>query len=88
MVQLRTKSPMKVVRLLQSTYPGATVEFEKVQGTRRHNFLVVSEKFSSMREWCRIRTVWQQLGDNLSTTELMHLGMVMPLKPDQVVSGE
>jgi stress-induced morphogen len=83
MARVSAKFPEKLVAELKSRL-GATVESEKLPGSTRYSFLVISDKFKKKSPARRQEMVWKIVDDSLSQDEAFKISIILPVEPSEV----
>lgn len=80
----QSRFPDKLKKALKEELPSATVEAEKISGTDRYAFLVVSEKFRKMSPAKRQNLVWGIVDKSLTADDMLRISTILPLVPDEL----
>ena len=57
---------------------------ERVEGTHRHRFTVISPRFTGMGQLDRQDLVWEVINRTLTDEEILQITVVLPFAPDEV----
>ena len=83
MASIAARFPEKLVTEFE-TRLGAKVESEKITGTSRYSFLVISDRFKKMRAAKRRDVVWKIVDESLTSDESFKIGIILPVDPSEV----
>lgn len=72
---------------LKDGFPDAQVDMERIGRTNRYRFAVISPRFQRMDHPKRQNLVWDIAERVLKPQELLRVGLILTLRPDDLMNG-
>ncbi len=85
-----TEPPAAIARLvaaLQREFPGAEISTEHIRGNR-YRIVMVWDEFTGVAHPERQSAVWATAGRTVNASELLDVGMILTVSPDELPDAQ